>query len=218
MIRRLPLALAGFLALSAPALAGAAPDPALDAGVHAVAAKWARIRYREPADRRADLMDALQPEADALVAAYPDRAEPLVWEGIVLSERAAAAGPLSAMGLAKQARDALRKAEGLDPSALEGGAPASLGVLYSKVPGWPIGFGDDGKARKLFEQAVSLAPQGLDAWYCYGEFLHSAGEDEAAAKALRQALAAPAHPDRPVWDAERRREARELLGVVEGRS
>jgi Tfp pilus assembly protein PilF len=123
----------------------------------------------------------------------------------------------SALSDAKAARQLFETAYRLDPKALEAGAPTSLGVLYYRVPGFPIGFGDRTKARKYLAEAVSLAPDGMDANYFYGDFLASQGEYAPAAKALQHALAAPAHPDRPVWDAGRRAEIRALLARVNGK-
>ena len=51
------------------------------------------------------------------------------------------AGPiavLGALGLAKQARADFEQAIKLDPTALDGSAYTSLGVLYYSVPGWPV--------------------------------------------------------------------------------
>ena len=105
-----------------------------------------------------------------LVKKYPGRVEPSIWEGIVTSEEAGMAGTLSAMGYAKSAKAILEAAYQKDPAALDAGAPTSLGVLYYRVPGFPFGFGDNEKARQLLAQAVSLAPNGMDANYFYADF------------------------------------------------
>ena len=46
-------------------------------------------------------------EAEQFVAHYPGRAEPLIWQGIVLSTYAGAKGGLGALGLVKEARKSL---------------------------------------------------------------------------------------------------------------
>ena len=46
---------------------------------------------------------------------------------------------------------------------LDGSAYNSLGVLYYKVPGWPVGFGDKAKARELLQKALAINPKGIDA-------------------------------------------------------
>lgn len=205
--------------LSAPALAAATAAPAgLDEAIREIALDWETAKFATPEDARAAAMEALQARAEALAGRFPGRAEPLVWDGILLSERAALAGPFSALGLAKRARAALEKAGQIDPAALDGGAPTSLGALYHSVPGFPIGFGDDGDARALLEQAVTLAPEGLDAWYFYGRFLYDKGDYAGAAGALKHALDAPPHPGRPLWDQNRRQDAQRLLAEIGSRS
>ncbi|MDQ0390958.1 tetratricopeptide repeat protein [Labrys monachus] len=199
--------------------ARASDDRALDAAVHHLQARWEEIKFGVPeGDKQTELMDALGEEADAVAAQYPDRPEALIWDGILTSERASMAGPFSALGLAKRAREILEKADRLDPVALDAGAPTSLGVLYYRVPGFPIAFGDKGKAQRLLEQAVRTAPNGLDAWYFYGDFLYSQGEYVQAATALHHALALPPHPDRPLWDKNRRLVIQELLAKIQERT
>ena len=133
---------------------------------------------------------------------YPGRVEPLIWEGIVTSEEAGMASTMSALGYAKAAKAVLEQAYAKDPAALDAGAPTSLGVLYSRVPGWPIGFGDNDKARELLAQAVSLAPNGMDANYFYADFLMAQHEYAAADKVLKHALSLPPQTDRPLMGQE----------------
>ena len=53
--------------------------------------------------------------------------------------------------------DLLLAAEKINPAALNGSAYNSLGSLYAKVPGWPIGFGDKAKASVNYQKLVALA-------------------------------------------------------------
>ena len=149
-----------------------------------------------------------------MAARFPDRPEALIWDGIITSERASMASAFSALGLAKRARDILEQAYKMAPAKLDAGATASLGVLYYRVPGFPIGFGDKAKARQLLEQAIKLAPTGLDAWYFYGDFLYEQKEYSKAAEVFRHALSLPPHPDRPVWDKNRRLVIEERLASI----
>jgi cytochrome c-type biogenesis protein CcmH/NrfG len=71
-----------------------------------------------------------------------------------------------------------------------------------------MGFGDTAKARALLEQAVRDAPAGLDAWYFYGDFLFSQKDYAKAAEVFQHALTLPPHPDRPLWDHNRRLSSR----------
>ena len=93
----------------------------------------------------------------------------------------------------------------MDPKALDGGAPTSLGVLYYRVPGFPLGWGDTDKARQFLEEAVKNAPGGRDAHYFYADFLFEQGDYKKAEQVLKTALALPHHPERPVWDCTFRR-------------
>ncbi len=120
-----------------------------------------------------------------------------------------------ALGLAKDARDSLELAIGRDPAALQGSAYTSLGTLYYKVPGWPIGFGSDKKARENLEKALLINPTGIDPNFFMGEFLFEQGEYAQSKAYLTTALAASDRPGRSVGDEGRRVEARTLLVKVE---
>jgi tetratricopeptide (TPR) repeat protein len=206
------LVLAGSLALVAPSLAQAAD---FAGELAAIQHAWAHANYEVSGkDAKVAAFDALAQRAHAFSEANPVRAEPLVWEGIVLSTYAGAKGGLGAMKLAKQAKQKLEAAENIDPEALHGSVYTSLGTLYSKVPGWPIGFGDDDKARAYLEKALEMNPDGIDPNYFYGEFLYEKGEYRESVSHLEKALAAPARPDREDADAGRRREVEALLAKV----
>jgi tetratricopeptide (TPR) repeat protein len=196
------------------ALPARAADPAATE-VHRLQTTWEAIKFGVPeGDEQTKQMDALGEDADAVAARFPDRPEVLIWDGIITSERASMASAFSALGLAKRARDILEKAYRMAPDKLDAGATTSLGVLYYRVPGFPIGFGDTAKARQLLEQAVSLAPTGLDAWYFYGDFLYEQKQYAKAGEVFRHALGLPPHPDRPVWDKNRRLVIEERLASI----
>jgi tetratricopeptide (TPR) repeat protein len=195
-------ACAGLIMLAAGStMSRAASDPVLDKEIVRLAEDWAKAKYlsKDDSERQAR-MDALGGQADALAQKYPGRVEALIWDGIITSERASLTWGLSALNHATRARDILLQAYKIDPKALDAGAPTSLGVLYYRVPGFPMGFGDNSKARQYLEQAVSLAPNGRDAHYFYADFLYEQGEYEQAEKVLTTALSLPHHPERPVWD------------------
>jgi tetratricopeptide (TPR) repeat protein len=178
--------------------------------------EWARITYQmSNADEQEKQMQALAAEAAALVAQYPNRAEPLIWEGIVISSEAKYAGGLSALGLAKDSRDMFEKAGRIDYRAVDGAVPISLGALYYKVPGFPLSFGDNAQARQYLEDGLKISPNGLDANYFYGDFLFGVGEYAKAVTVLKHALSIPTDAERPIWDAGRRAEIRALLPKVE---
>ena len=173
--------------------------------------RWAQIQYQLPEDDKEKAFEALAKEAETFVADYPGRAEPLIWQGIVLSTYAGAKGGLGALGLVKEARASLEAALKIAPEALDGSAYTSLGSLYYQVPGWPLGFGDDEVARKYLQKSLAINPDGIDANYFFGDFLAEQDEPQRARVYLEKVLAAPARPGREVADDGRRAEARARL-------
>jgi len=204
----LSLTLAGIVAMATPSLAAAS----MTDEVKAINDGWAHISYEvRGSSHQTVALDRLAKQAATVAARYPRQAEPLLWEGIVVSEQANRANFFHKLGLATQARDLIAKAYALNPRAANGGAAMSLGVLYYKVPGSPIGFGDTDKAKRLLKEALALDPNGLDANYFYGDFLLDQGDKAGARSYLLKALKAPHDAGRPVWDAGRRREVQALL-------
>jgi tetratricopeptide (TPR) repeat protein len=220
----LTLACAGILlVLAGGYVAQAATGPSYDPDALRLALAWERIKFQvEDPGELLNQMDSLGQQADALSEQHPDNTEILIWDGIITSERASLAnehggltGPVRALQYATRARDILDRMEKKDPKAFEAGAPTSLGVLYYRVPGFPMGFGDKKKARHYLEEAVRDAPNGLDAHYFYGDFLQEQGEYAKSAEVLKHALTLPARPERPIWDKNRRIVIQELLAKVQ---
>jgi len=199
------------------ASAGAQGD-GLAAGVAAVQHEWARIHYQLPKDRQDPAFTELEKRADALLQAYPGRAEPKIWKAIVLSTHAGASGGFGALSKVKAARDLLIEAEQIDPNALDGSIYTSLGSLYYQVPGWPLGFGDDDKAEVLLKKALRINPDGIDPNYFYGDFLYRQGRPAEALQVLEKALQAPARPARADADAGRRHEIQALIARIKSES
>jgi tetratricopeptide (TPR) repeat protein len=203
------VAFAVWLCVAIPTPSLAAANPALNAAILRLAQDWEHIKFQETdKNLQEEQMVALADRAAQIAEQYQDRPEAQIWLGIIISEQASMASengsPFKALGFAKQARSILEKVEKADPYALDAGAPTSLGVLYYRVPSWPVGFGDEAKARQLLEEAVRNAPKGLDANYFYGDFLMEQHDYAAAEKVFTYALTLPPHPDRPIWDKSRR--------------
>lgn len=194
-----------------PALAPITDNVQLDAAIRDLQISWADIKYRTPETEQEAKMAALMEKAKQLVASYPNYAEPKIWAAIITSTQAGIKGGLGALGLAKQALNLLQEAEKINPNALEGSIYTSLGSLFYKVPGWPLGFGDNDKARAYLEQARAINPNGIDPNYFYGDFLIKQGEYDKAVPVLEQALRAPARPGREVADVGRRQEIQDDL-------
>jgi tetratricopeptide (TPR) repeat protein len=177
---------------------------------------WEVIRYQTPAAERERRFEMLATKAHRVSETFPGRSEPLVWEGIIVSSLAGEKGGLGGLGLAKQAKALYEAAIEIDDSALDGSAYNSLGVLYYKVPGWPVGFGDKAKAKELLQKALAINPQGIDANYFYAEYLVETKHSDDAISYLERSLKAPARPGRQISDAGRRDEARALLDRARG--
>lgn len=207
-----------LLFLAAAALAGAGFARAdVDDEVRALQSAWELIKYRKPAAEQAKAYQALAENAAAVRSKYANRAEPEIWYGIIVASHAGAKGGLGALSLAKDARNALEHALRIDPKALSGSAYTSLGSLYYQVPGWPLGFGDDAKARELLDKALAANPEGIDPNYFLGDYLYRQRDFDGARKALERALKAPARPDRPLADEGRRKEIQELMAKLPAR-
>lgn len=185
--------------------------------VREIQAEWARLYYLDEflnANYRE--LQALARKANQVSHDHPDSAEALVWDAIVLSTLAEKKGGLGALSLVKEAKLKLEQAEALDPTVLGGSVYASLGTLYAKVPGWPIGFGSDKQAERYFQKALALNPEGLDINYFYAEYLAENGDDTLALEYIERALRAPQLEARPVADRGRRAQARKLRATLTG--
>lgn len=193
--------------------------PALAADLHSelsrIQSAWAEIKYQAPAKEHVARYQALLKDSEALRADYPDRAEALIWDGIVRGSLAGAKGGLGALSLVKEARREFERAAEIDPEALDGSAYVSLGNLYYKVPGWPIGFGSADKARAYLQRALTINPDGIDVNFFYGEFLLEQGDRAGAVAALEKALAVPSRPGRELADSGRRAEIQALLAKAQ---
>jgi tetratricopeptide (TPR) repeat protein len=211
MFRKSIATLVLFASLNA---AGMAAQPNLDDAIADVGHRWAKVSYQTPEAEREAAFRPLITQAQKLSQTFPGKAEPLIWQAIVLASAAKAEGGLGGLSKAKDARDCLLAAEKINPAALDGSVYNSLGSLYAKVPGWPLGFGDKKKAQAYFEKALALNPNGIDPHYFYADLLADQGEYAKAADHLKRALAAPARPGREDADAGRRREALHLLETL----
>ena len=152
-------------------------------------------RRDDPPDRELDREEAV-----------PDTAEALIWRAIVLSTDAKVSGGLAARGKVAEARRLLLKAESLNPTAMDGSIPASLGSLYANVPGWPLSYGDKKKAAEYLKAALAIDPDNINTLFFLGELRHKQGDNAAARASFEKALATPPRSGREVADAGRRRE------------
>ncbi len=173
--------------------------------------QWDIAKYRTTETAREEAFEKLAEQAKQVAQQYPNNAEVLVWEAIILSTYAGEKGGLGALRLVKEAKALLDRAEIIDPDVLNGSVYTSLGSLYYQVPGWPISFGSDDKALRYLKKALAINPDGIDSNYFYGDFMFEEGEYKKAANALEKALQAPSRLDRPIADAGRKQEIKTAL-------
>lgn len=207
-------AFAAVALLSLPGLAFAADAAKPSPQVIEIRDRWAEVNYTMPKAQRSAAFEALAKRSEALRKEHPKDTGALIWDGIVLSSWAGERGGLGALGLVKQARKNFEESLAIDPAALDGAAYTSLGALYYQVPGWPVGFGDDKKARELLRKGLAVNPNGIDANYFQADFLRDQEDWKGAVAALQKALAAPARPGRELADSGRRKEAEALLAQL----
>ncbi|RLA58113.1 MAG: hypothetical protein DRR04_11720 [Gammaproteobacteria bacterium] len=182
--------------------------------VIAVQTEWAEINYQVESDKKDERYQSLLANCEQMTAVDQVNTESLIWCGIVNSTYAGVAGGLSALKYAKIARKEFEQALEQDGAALSGSAYTSLGVLYYKVPGWPIGFGSDKKAEELLKIGLEHNPDGIDSNYFYAEFLVDQGEEEAAREYLARAKNAAPRPGRELADEGRHGEISALLQQI----
>lgn len=177
--------------------------------------RWAQVNYLSAEDDKEPAFKDLLALAQAFSQEDPQNDDSLIWLGIVQSSTANAIGGLSALPLVKDAKANFEKVIARNPQALSGRAYTNLAILYHKVPGWPVAFGSDKKAAKLFKQSFELNPTGIDNNYFYAEFLYDEGEYKQAKTHLLTAQQASPRPDLVMADQGRQAEIKALLAKVE---
>lgn len=179
--------------------------------------EWARIKYQvADKDGQLNAIHALEDRAAALTSLYSNRAEPKIWEGIILSTEAGIIKGMSALPKVQKAKELFEASLAQNPTALSGSAHTSLGSLYYQVPGWPLSFGDNDEAEKHLKKALALNPDGIDPNFFYGDFLIKQDRKEEARKYLEHAVMAPDRPGRELADAGRRQEIKAALANLGG--
>lgn len=176
--------------------------------------KWADANYAKDNDMKKKAFLSLQEESIKLTTAFPQLAEAWIWHGIIQSSYAGFKGGLGAISLVDDAKEALEKALAINENALQGSAHTSLGILYLKVPGWPVSFGDDDESEKHLKTALKMNPTGIDVNYFLAEFYMEQDEYKKAKEHLVAASSAPARPNRKDADKFRQVEIETLLTQV----
>ncbi len=197
MLKFVVLAALGSLALISYA------DEAAD--IQKLQTRWAEIKYQTPEAEQEKAFVTLVAEAEQLRTANTT-APYLIWEAIIRSTYAGAKGGLGALDQVKQSKKLLEQAIKIDGAAMNGSAYTSLGSLYYQVPGWPVGFGDDKKAKEMLLKGLSYNPDGIDSNYFYGDYLLEQKQYQQAVVAFEKALNAAPRSGRESADAGRKGE------------
>lgn len=186
----------------------------IDGEILALQHRWAQANYELQGKPQVQAFESLISDAEKLTGQYPDAASAWIWSGIIKSTYAGVKGGLGALKYARASKVDLEHALRLEPEALEGSAYTSLGTLYFKVPGWPLGFGDHDKAEELLLKALAINPRGIDSNYFYGDYLIGEKRYRDAETYLVRAQQAPPRPNRTLADAGRQKEVALALSAV----
>jgi tetratricopeptide (TPR) repeat protein len=194
---------------------GALAADSLPPEVSALRSDWDHANFALQGDTQKEAMLELVGRCAPLLETLVENQAALTWCGIVKASYAGKAGALSAMKYAKAARKDFEAALKLGDGETVGAANISLGTLYFKVPGWPVGFGDDDRAKELLEAGLAADPNGIDANFYMADFLYEDGDLEAAREHLERAAMTPATPGRDIAYKARQDEVAVLLAKVE---
>ena len=160
---------------------------------------WLNVQVEPLDETQLEQYPQLISQANNLTLQFPDMAESWALSGMIKSHYAEKAGGLPGLKSAKQAREELQYSLSVDPYVFYGVAYAELGYLYQKTPGWPISFGSEKMAKKLFEKALEINPHGLITNIRYGEFFFDLHEYDLAKQYLLAATKAISLHENPLW-------------------
>lgn len=178
----------------------------------AVQKEWTIVKYQAPENEKLKLFEQLiqKIELNAAQDVDPNFA---LWHAMTLSSYAQLKGGLAGLKRAKEAKQLLETALEKNGQIGDGLGHAVLGALYARVPGWPVGFGDKGKATWHLKTAYAISPKSMDVNYYYGDFLATEHNTKAAKFHLNEALKASTPAD-PIYAAGRKDEINRALSKL----
>jgi tetratricopeptide (TPR) repeat protein len=200
----------GVIATTAVLLAGDAAADLMEQ-ISKVEERWGEIRWNLEENEKIAAYRALVEDAERVRQQHPASARAWIWEAIALASYAGARADMGSLLRLRAARAAYERAIELGEDELAGFAYANLGTLYHRVPGWPISFRDDDRAREFLRRGLEADPESLDTHFAYGRFLIDQGEYPAAIEALERALVAAPGPIHARHHQARIREVRAAL-------
>lgn len=190
-------------------------DPVSDA-LNGLESEWANIYYQVPEAKQGPAYSQLLEKAVQLCKQYPKEAGAIFWQAVIKASYADHQDPVSALSAVHEVRDMLNHVIEMNPKVMGGSAYVVLGTLYHMTPSWPIAFGDDDEAEKMFQNALKISPNGIDSNYYYGQFLQDKGEKEEAVRYFAKASSAPVRPEQVFADTKLEEEAKLALKNVNG--
>lgn len=181
---------------------------AMKNSVSKIEANWVSTSETVPTPERKNLFLQLIEEISHVIIAFPRQAEPLILKSAILLTMAENASSFIALGLVKQAKELLMQAININPDAHEGSALVTMGILYYKVPGWPIAFGDYHQAESYLLKALEINPNDVTGNYFYAEFLLEQGKNNQAISYLNKAVSATLDPSNIAFKIKSRHKAK----------
>jgi tetratricopeptide (TPR) repeat protein len=210
VVRTLLLTASLALLANGPAAAQTVDETLLD-----IENRWAVALYASSEQEKEIALTQLLRDVRAFAANHSDNPEAVAWHGIIARECTRAHCQSRSKKFNKEARDALLKAEALDPYALGGRIYANLGALYSQTSSVFGGFGSKVKGIGYLWRAIIIDPHGLESNYLYAELLVDENNLEEARQVLLKASGTPVRPSHLLADRGRQQEILLLLQKVE---
>jgi len=184
--------------------------------INTIESEWAKIYYQKPENEKGPAYAGLLEKTTKLCKQYPKEAGAIFWQAVVKASYADHQDPVSALGAVHEVRDLLNQAISIDPRTMGGSAYVVLGTLYHMTPTWPIAFGDDDEAEKMFQTALKISPNGIDSNFYYGQFLLDKGNKTEAMQYFERASNAPVRPEQVFADTQLEEEAKRALKNASG--
>lgn len=189
----------------------------LTSSVQAIESEWASIYYTLPKSNQESAYDALLKKATKLTEQYPNSSELLFWQAVILATNAELQDAFTALNAIHKSRDLLLQSIKMNPQTANGSAYVTLGTLYYMAPKWPIAFGDTEKAEQMFQAALKINPNGIDANYFYGDFLQANSHPREAEIYFEKALLAPTRNEQAFADNKLKDEVKLALANTKNR-
>ena len=188
---------------------GAAHARTVEEALIDIEERWAQATYEATGRQKSKALTALLDDVREFASGHVSNPEAAAWHGIVAHECARTRCRSNPSKLRREARDALLKAESLDPGELGGLVYANLGALYARK--------SSVRGISYMWKAIIVDPDGLDSNYLYAELLIDERRFAEARDVLRKASTTIARPDHLRADRGRRQQAIALLRKVETR-